>query len=109
MYHPYMFRKDKRNSIFYKNQVHFVDTLSRRKYFGYRSPMYIRKQPQRLSKKPRRRKLLRTITLPLFKAPLKKFSSESIRAIARNPNIDLQSIGIYSKPDLQHHFCTQQF
>ena len=24
-----------------------------------------------------------------------KFSPESIRAIARNPNIDLQSIGIY--------------
>ena len=27
---------------------------------------------------------------------LEKFSPESIRAIARNPNIDLQSIGIYS-------------
>ena len=34
---------------------------------------------------------------------LKKFSPESIRAIARNPNIDLQSIGIYSKSDIQHH------
>ena len=41
--------------------------------------------------------------------PLKKFSSESIRAIARNPNIDLQSIGIYSKSDIQHHNRTQQF
>ena len=41
--------------------------------------------------------------------PLKNFSSESIRAIARNPNIDLQSIGIYSKPDIQHHIRTQQF
>ena len=38
--------------------------------------------------------------------PLKKFSPESIRAIARNPNIDLQSIGIYSKSD---HIRTQQF
>ena len=37
--------------------------------------------------------------------PLKKFSPESIRAIARNPNIDLQSIGIYSKSDIQHHIC----
>ena len=41
--------------------------------------------------------------------PLKKFSSESIRAIARNPNIDLQSIGIYPKSDIQHHIRTQQF
>ena len=41
--------------------------------------------------------------------PLKKFSPESIRAIARNPNIDLQSIGIYSKSDVQHRIRTQQF
>ena len=40
---------------------------------------------------------------------LKKFSPESIRAIVRNPNIDLQSIGIYSKSDIQHHIRTQQF
>ena len=26
-----------------------------------------------------------------------------------NPNIDLQSIGIYSKSDIQHHIRTQQF
>ena len=41
--------------------------------------------------------------------PLKKFSPESIRAIARNPNIDLQSVGIYSKSDIQHHIRPQQF
>ena len=41
--------------------------------------------------------------------PLKKFSPESIRAIARNPNIDLQSIGMYSKSDIQHQIRTQQF
>ena len=41
--------------------------------------------------------------------PLKKFSPESIRAFARNPNIDLQSIGMYSKSDIQHPICTQQF
>ena len=40
---------------------------------------------------------------------LKKFSPESIRAIARNANIDLQSIGTYSKSDIQHHIRTQQF
>ena len=41
--------------------------------------------------------------------PLKKSSPESIRAIACNPNIDLQSICIYSKSDIQHHIRTQQF
>ena len=41
--------------------------------------------------------------------PLKKISPESIRIIARNPNIDLQSIGIYSKSDIKHHIKTQQF
>ena len=41
--------------------------------------------------------------------PPTKFSPESIRAIARNPNIDLQSVGIYSKSDVQHHIRTQQF
>ena len=41
--------------------------------------------------------------------PLKKFSPESIVAIARTPNVDLQSIGIYSKSDLKHHIRTQRF
>ena len=34
---------------------------------------------------------------------------ESLSALARNPNINLQSIGIYSKSDIQHHIRTQQF
>ena len=41
-------------------------------------------------------------------APLKNFSPESIRTIARNPNIDFQSERIYSKSEIQHH-RTQQF
>ena len=41
--------------------------------------------------------------------PLKKISPESIRALARNPNIDLQLISIYSRSDIQHHIRTQQF
>ena len=41
--------------------------------------------------------------------PLKNFSPESVRAIACNPNIDLQSIGIYSKSDIQLDIRTQQF
>ena len=39
--------------------------------------------------------------------PLKKLSPESIRAMARNSNINLHSIGIYSRSDMQHHTCTQ--
>ena len=39
----------------------------------------------------------------------KKFPSESIRDIATNPNKVLQSIGIYSRSDKQHHIRTQQF
>ena len=39
----------------------------------------------------------------------KKFSPESIKANARNPNTDLQSIGIYSRSDIQHHIRTQLF
>ena len=41
--------------------------------------------------------------------PLKKFPPESIRAIARNQNIDLQSIVVYSKSDIQNHISKQQF
>ena len=41
--------------------------------------------------------------------PLKKCSPESTRAIARNPNIDLQSIEKLSKSDIQHHIRTQRF
>ena len=42
-------------------------------------------------------------------SPLKKFSPESLRAIACNPNIDLQTIGTYPKSDMLHQFETQQF
>ena len=41
--------------------------------------------------------------------PLKKFSQKSIRAIARNPNNETQSICIYSQSDIQHDISTQQF
>ena len=42
-------------------------------------------------------------------ATTKQFSPKSFRTIARNPNIDLQSIGIDSKSDVQQHIRTQQF
>ena len=41
--------------------------------------------------------------------PLKEFSPESIKAIAHNPSIDLQSIGKHSRSDIQHHIQTEEF
>ena len=43
---------------------------------------------------------------PALMQSLKNLSPETIRAIA---NIDLRSIGIYSKSDIQHHIRSQQF
>ena len=40
---------------------------------------------------------------------IKKFLLQSVRAISRNRNIILQSIGKNSKSDIQHHILTQQF
>ena len=41
--------------------------------------------------------------------PLLRTSLESICAIARNPTIDLQPIGIHSLSDIQHHIRMLQF
>ena len=41
--------------------------------------------------------------------PRKKCSPESVRVFARKPNICLQSIRIFSRSDIQHPICTQQF
>ena len=56
---------------------------------------------------PDEEKYYSLIPYPTLMQPLKKFSPESFRAIARNPNIDLRSIGTYSKSDIQHHKRTQ--
>ena len=71
--------------------------------------MFIRKQPQRRTIEPRRKKHYLHTPYTTILQPLKKFSPESIRATARNPNINLQSIGMYSKSGIQHHIRTQQF
>ena len=41
--------------------------------------------------------------------PLQKFSPKSIRATARNRNLDLQTIRIYSRSDIENQIRTQQF
>ena len=96
--------------IFYKNKVHFVDTLSRRTYFWDTAvPCESESSHNVVQLNPDEDKYYLLTPHPTLMQSLKKFSNESIRAIARNPNIDLQSIGIYSKSDIQHHNRTQQF
>ena len=103
-------RCHKRIPIFYKIKVHFVDTLSRRTYFWDTAvPCGSENSHNVVQVSPDEENFCLITPYPTLMQPLKKFSPESIRAIARNPNIDLQSIGIYSKSDIQHHIRTQQF
>ena len=76
---------------------------------GYRSPMWIKKQPQRSTIKSRRRKILPTHTMSNINATIEKIFTRKYLNYARNPNIDLQLIEIYSKSDIQHHILAQQF
>ena len=88
----------KRISIFYKNKVHFVDTLSRSTYFwDLAVPCGSENSHNVVQLNPDKHKYYLLKPYPKLKQPLKKFSPESIIAIARNPYIDLQSIAIYSK------------
>ena len=100
----------KRIPIFYKNKVYFVDTLSRRTYFWNKAvPCGSENSHNVVQLKSDEDKYYLLTPYPTLMPPLKKFSPESIRAIARNPNTDLQSICMYSKSDMQQHIRTQQF
>ena len=113
-YHLYMFLKIseviKKIPIFHKNKVHFVDTLSRRIYFWDTAVPYGSENSHNVVQlNPDEKNYYLLTPYPTLMRQLKTFSPEIIRAIARNPNIDLQSIGIYSKSDLQIQIRTQQF
>ena len=97
--------------IFYKNKEPFVDTISRETFFfGIQlSHKGSGNSHKIVHLNPDEYKYYLLTPYPTLKPTLKKVSPESIRAIARNPNIELQSIGIYSRPDIQDHICTQQF
>ena len=93
-----------------KNEVHFVNTLSRRTYFWDNAvPSGSKNSHNVVQLNPDEEKYYLLTPYPTLMQPLKKFSPESIRAFARNPNIDLQSIEKYSKSDIQNHIPTQQF
>ena len=100
----------RRIPIFYKNKVHFVDTLLRRTSFWDTAvPCGSKNSHNFVQLNPDEDKYYLITPYPTLMRPLKNCSPESIRADTRNPNIDLQSIGIYSKSDIQHLICTQQF
>ena len=87
-----------------------VDTISRRTYFWDTAvPCGSENSHNVVQLNPDEDKYYLLTPYPTLTQSLQKFSPESIRAIARNPNIDLQSIGIYSKSDIKHHIRTQQF
>ena len=85
----------KRIPIFYKNKVHFNDTLSRRTYsWDTAVPCGSEKSHNVVQLNPDEENYYPLTPYPTLMQPLKKISPESIRTIARNPNIDLQSIGV---------------
>ena len=84
------------------NIIRFVDTLSRRTFFWVTGvPCGSKNSHNVVQLNPDEDKYYLLTPYPTLMQSLKKFSPESIRAIARNPNIDLQSIGIYSKSGYQ--------
>ena len=96
--------------FFIRRKVQFVDTLSRRIYFWDTAVPCGSRNGQNVEQLNASKDKYYLLTpYRTLMSPLKKFPPESIRAIARNPNIDLQSIGIYSKSQTPHHIRTQQF
>ena len=86
-----------------QKKVHFVDTLSRRTYFWNTAvPCGSENSHKVVQLNPDEDKYYLHTPYPTLMQPFKKFSPESIKAIARNPKIDLQSIGIYSRSDIQY-------
>ena len=80
----------KKIPIFYKNKVHFVDTLSRRTDFWDTAvPFGSENSHNVVQLNPDEGKYYLLTPYPTLMQPLKKFSPESVRVIARNPNIDL--------------------
>ena len=112
-YHHYMFLKINdaiKESLSFIKIKYILLTLSRRTYFWDTAvPCGSENSHNVVQLNPDEDKYYLLTPYPTLMQSLKKFSPESIRAIARNPNIDLQSIGTYSKSDIRHHIRTQQF
>ena len=112
-YHHHMYLKTKditKECPYSTRKLHFVDTLSGKTYFWDTVvPCGPENSHNVVQLNPDADKYYRLTPYSPLMPPLKKFSPETIRATARNTNIDLQSIGFYSRSDIQHHIRTQQF
>ena len=87
--------------IFYKDIALFVETLSRRNCFWDTAvPCGSENSHNVVQLNPDEDKNYLLTPYTKFMPTLKKFLPESIRAIARNPNIDLQSKVIYSRSNI---------
>ena len=99
-----------KESQYSTKKVHFVDTLSRRTNFWDTAvPCGSENSHNVVQLNPDEIEYYLLTPYPTLMQTLKKILPESITAIAPNPNVDLQSIGIYSKSDIQHHIRTEQF
>ena len=88
--------------IFYKNKVHFMTTY----IWETAVPCESKYSHRVVQLYPNEKRYYLLTSYPTLMPPSKKVSPESIHAIARNPNIYLQSRGIYSKSDIEYHLCT---
>ena len=80
-----------------KIEVPFVNTLSSRILFRDTAGTCGSENIHNVVQLNTNKKNYLPTAYPTFKPRIKRFSSERIRAIARNPNIDPQSIIFYSK------------
>ena len=100
----------RRIPIFNKFKVDILDTLSRRTCFWNTAVQCGSEKSHNIVQlNPNKDKYYLLTLYPSLIPPLKNFSPEYLSTIARNPNIDLQSIGLNSRSDIQHHIRTQQF
>ena len=111
-YHLYMFLKTKIviKESQYSTKIKYILLIHSREFFFWDTAISCgsEKSHNVVQLNPDENKYYLLTPYPKLLQPLKKSSPESIRVIARNPNIDFQSIGIYSKSDIQHHIRTQQ-
>ena len=112
-YHHNIYLKKKdvtKESPYCTKRKLFVDTLSRRtNFWDTAAPCGSTNSHSVVQLKPDEDKYYLPTPYLTLMPPLKKFSPGSIKAIARNANEGLQSIGIYSRSDIQHNIRIQHF
>ena len=89
-----------KNPYILQNKVRFVDTLSRITSFWDSAVSWGSESSHNVVQlKPDEDRYYLLTSYPTLMPPLEELSPESIRAFARNSNIDLESIDIYSRSD----------